>query len=160
MRVGKYSLIIIFVLFVLINTILLVTFNKFSNSVIGNKTIIGLKNDIMNYKKGGLLIVSKSLVNTSDEILFYDTKNSKKFLNHEVIKGIITTENDITYIIKDNEYISDDYVIGNTKDIKYIPLAGYLYTIFTSKIGYLLFVILPIVIYFILILRNYKKYEN
>lgn len=160
MRVGKYSLIIIFVLFVLINTILLVTFNKFSNSVIGNKTIIGLKNDIMNYKKGGLLIASKSLVNTSDEILFYDTKNSKNFLNHEVIKGVIKTENDITYIIKDNEYISDDYVIGRTEDIKYIPLAGYLYIIFTSKIGYLLFVILPIVIYFILIIRNYKKYEN
>ena len=85
--------------------------------------------------------------------MFYDIKNSKNFINNETV---IKKLDEKTYVIRDNEYISDEYVIGKVSDIKAIPFIGYLYNIFTSKIGYLLFVILPITLYFIILIRNYK----
>lgn len=154
MRVGKYILICIFVFFVIINTILLFTFNRFSNSVLFDKTIIGLKEDLLNYKKGSLIILKKGDVKIGDEILFYDTKNSKNFVNSERVMKVLNND---TFVIRDNEYVSTDYIIGKVDDIFVIPFIGYLYNIFTSKIGYLLFVIFPITFYFITLLRNYKK---
>lgn len=154
MRVGKCIFISIFILFVIINTVLLFTFNKFSNSLIGGRTFIGLKEDFLNYKKGSLIIVNKSAIDTGDNIIFYDIKNSNSFINNETI---IKKLDEKTYVIRDNEYISDEYVIGKVSDIKVIPFIGYLYNFFTSKIGYLLFVILPITLYFIILIRNYKK---
>lgn len=154
MRVGKYILIGIFVFFVIINTILLFTFNRFSNSVLFDKTIIGLKEDLLNYKKGSLIILKKGDIKIGDEILFYDTKNSKNFVNSERVMKVLNND---TFVIRDNEYVSTDYIIGKVDDIFVIPFIGYLYIIFTSKIGYLLFVIFPITFYFITLLRNYKK---
>ena len=154
MRVGKYILIGIFVFFVIINTVLLFTFNRFSNSVLFGKTIIGLKEDLLNYKKGSLIILKKGDVKIGDEILFYDTKNSKNFVNSERVMKVLNND---TFVIRDNEYVSKDYVIGKVDDALVIPFIGFLYNIFTSKIGYLLSVIFPITFYFITLLRNYKK---
>lgn len=154
MRVGKYILIGIFVFFVIINTVLLFTFNRFSNSVLFGKTIIGLKEDLLNYKKGSLIILKKGDVKIGDEILFYDTKNSKNFVNSERVMKVLNND---TFVIRDNEYVSKDYVIGKVDDALVIPFIGYLYNIFTSKIGYLLSVIFPITFYFITLLKNYKK---
>ncbi len=154
MRVGKYILIGIFVFFVIINTVLLFTFNRFSNSVLFGKTIIGLKEDLLNYKKGSLIILKKGDVKIGDEILFYDTKNSKNFVNSERVMKVLNND---TFVIRDNEYVSIDYIIGKVDDALVIPFIGYLYNIFTSKIGYLLSVIFPITFYFITLLRNYKK---
>lgn len=137
----------------IINTVLLFTFNKFSNSFIGGRTFIGLKEDILNYKKGSLIIINRSEINIGDNVLFYDIKNSKNFIDCEIVINKLDGK---TYVIRDNEYISDEYVIGKVSDIKAIPFIGYLYNIFTSKIGYLLFVILPITLYFIILIRNYK----
>lgn len=154
MRVGKYILIGIFVFFVIINTVLLFTFNRFSNSVLFGKTIIGLKEDLLNYKKGSLIILKKGDVKIGDDILFYDTKNSKNFVNSEKVVKVLNND---TFVIRDNEYVSKDYVIGKVDDALVIPFIGFLYNIFTSKIGYLLSVIFPITFYFITLLRNYKK---
>lgn len=154
MRVWKYILVGIFVFFVIINTVLLFTFNRFSNSVLFGKTIIGLKEDLLKYKKGSLIILKKGDIKIGDEILFYDTKNSKNFVNSERVMKVLNND---TFVIRDNEYVSTDYIIGKVDDIFVIPFIGYLYNIFTSKIGYLLFVIFPITFYFITLLRNYKK---
>lgn len=130
------------------------TFNRFSNSVLFGKTIIGLKEDLLNYKKGSLIILKKGDVKIGDDILFYDTKNSKNFVNSEKVVKVLNKD---TFVIRDNEYVSIDYIIGKVDDALVIPFIGYLYNIFTSKIGYLLSVIFPITFYFITLLRNYKK---
>ena len=143
---------------------MLLTFNKFSNSVISSHTIIGLTKEFSTYKKGDLLIIKNtSNIKTNDRIIFYDTNDRKNFINEEnVVRVIKTNEKETTYEIRDNEYLSGEYVIGTTNNIKRLPLIGYLYILTTSKIGYLLFVIIPIVIYFISILKKggYVKKEN
>ena len=143
----------IFIIFVIINTFLLFTFNKFSNSSFGGITIIGLKSDVLNYKRGSLVILKKNIINNGDDILLYDSRINNNICNETVIKKL----DEKTYVIRDNEYVSDEYVIGKVSDIKVIPFTGYLYNIFTSKIGYLIFIIFPITLYFALLIRNYKK---
>lgn len=143
----------IFVVFVIINTFLLFTFNKFSNSSFGGITIIGLKSDVLNYKRGNLVILKKNIINNGDDILLYDARSNNNICNEMVIKKL----DEKTYVIRDNEYVSDEYVIGKVSDIIVIPFIGYLYNVFTSKIGYLIFIIIPITLYFVLLIRNYKK---
>ena len=158
------SCLTLYVLFIIVVTMMLLTFNKFSNSVISSHTIIALTKEFSTYKKGDLLIIKNtSNIKTNDRIIFYDTNDRKNFINEEnVVRVIKTNEKETTYEIRDNEYLSGEYVIGTTNNIKRLPLIGYLYILTTSKIGYLLFVIIPIVIYFISILKKggYVKKEN
>lgn len=140
-------------------TLLLLSFNRFSNSVIGQTIIIGNTTEIENYKKGDLLIVPKSNnIQKGDTILFYDTKQGHNFLNSTYVKNVINTnENETTYVIRDDVYLSSEYVLGKTSDIKCISFLGYLYLLFTNKIGYLLFVIVPIITYLIIMVRKYRE---
>ena len=153
----KYGLIVIYVLFVLLITVLLFTFNKFSNSVVGNKIITGINYNVDIYKTGDLLIGSKNMsITKGDRILFYDTKNGKNHLSVAAVLDIKKTS-DTTYVIRDNEFLSSEYGIGKTSLVKRIPLIGFLYLFFTSRIGYLLFVVVPIILYFVSVLRKYRK---
>lgn len=159
MRIVKYTLVTIYILFVIIITAFLFTFNKFSNSVIGYKTIIGNKEILDDYKPGDLLVVSnKNEINEGDKILFYDTASGKNSLNiTEVVNIKSTNKNEKTYVIENNVFLSSEYVIGTKDETMRIPFIGYLYMFFTSKIGYLISVIVPIVIYLVYTLRKYKK---
>ncbi len=162
MKIVKYGLLSIYILFVLFITMLLFTFNKFSNSVIFDTTIIGNTTNIGKYNRGDLLIVSKKTpININDKILFYDTKSGKNFLNYTSVLDIIkTNDTETTYVIRDNVFLSSEYVIGNFNDIKSVPFLGYLYMLFTSKIGYLLFIIIPVIISFIFELRKYGRHDK
>ena len=160
MRVVKYGLLAFYVLFVIVTTVLLLTFNKFSDSKIGNITIADCEKNVSTLKKGDLLIVrNNSDIKVSDEILFYDTNSGIKFLNSDVVKEILDTDS-LTYVIRDNEYLSSENVIGTISTTIRLPLLGYLYLLFTSKQGYLLFVIIPIIVYFIFLLKKYKNAEK
>lgn len=158
MRIIRYGLAAFYLLFVVLVTLLLFTFNKFSDSMIGKKTIADAEYNISTFKKGDLLIVSNnSEIKVQDEILFYDTTNGKNFLNCEkVIRIIDTNDSETTYVIRDNEFISSDYVIGTKDHTVRIALLGYLYSFFTSRIGYLIFIIIPIIVYFIFLLKKYR----
>ena len=160
MRGVKYGLLTIYALFVILITILLFTFNKFSDSKIGNITIADSEKNISTLKKGDLFIISsKDDIKLGDEILFYDTSGGTNFLNSEVVKKVLDTDS-LTYVIRDNEFLSSEYIVGTAGSSIRIPLLGYLYVFFTSKIGYLLFVIIPIIVYLIILLKKYKYAEK
>ena len=129
MRIVKCVLLSFYLIFVVLITALLFTFNRFSDSVIGKKTIADIQDNISEYKKGDLLIVSKVQdIVAGDEILFYDTSNTKNFLNCEkVVKVIDTNNSETTYVIRDNEFVSSSYVIGSSKNCIRLPFLGYLY---------------------------------
>ena len=65
-----------------------------------------------------------------------------------------TNEKETTYVIRDNEYLSSEYVVGTDKTAKKVSNFGYIYKIFTSKLGYLVFVLVPLIVYFIFILKS------
>lgn len=158
MKIIKSLGMILYLILVIILTICLFTINPFKGSKIGNKTIIGLSNNVSNYKKGSLLLVTKEKIKVGDNILYYDTSNGKKSLELSLVKKIINTnQTETTYAIKDNLFLSDEYVLGTDKTIKSIPFLGYIYSILISSIGYLIVVIIPITTYFIMTLRKRKN---
>ena len=156
MKTIKYVFIFVYVVFVLVLTSMLFTFNKFSDSVIGNRTISTVKEDMGKFHKGDLIVVNKaSKIKVNDYIIFYDTNNNKNFLNMEKVEKIMkTNEKETTYVIRDNEYLSSEYVVGTDKTAKKVSNFGYIYKIFTSKLGYLVFVLVPLIVYFIFILKS------
>lgn len=158
MKIIKSLGMILYLILVIILTICLFTINPFKGSKIGNKTIIGLSNNLKSYKKGSLLLVTKEKIKVGDNILYYDTSNGKKSLKITNVKKIINTnQTETTYVVKNNLFLSDEYVLGTDKTIKSIPFLGYIYSILISSIGYLIVVIIPITTYFIMTLRKRKN---
>ena len=146
---------VLYLILIIILTVCLFTINPFKGSKIGNRTIISLSNNLKSYKKGSLLIVTKEKIKVGDNILYYDTSNGKKSLKITNVKKIINTnQTETTYVVKNNLFLSDEYVLGTDKTIKSIPFLGYIYSILISSIGYLIVVIMPITTYFIMTLRK------
>lgn len=146
---------VLYLILIIILTVCLFTINPFKGSKIGNRTIISLSNNLKGYKKGSLLIVTKEKIKVGDNILYYDTSKGKKSLEITNVKKIINTnQTETTYVVKNNLFLSDEYVLGTNKTIKSIPFLGYIYSILISSIGYLIVVIIPITTYFIMTLRK------
>lgn len=146
---------VLYLILIIILTVCLFTINPFKGSKIGNRTIISLSNNLKSYKKGSLLIVTKEKIKVGDNILYYDTSKGKKSLEITNVKKIINTnQTETTYVVKNNLFLSDEYVLGTDKTIKSIPFLGYIYSILISSIGYLIVVIIPITTYFIMTLRK------
>lgn len=155
MKIIKSLGMVLYLILIMILTVCLFTINPFKGSKIGNRTIISLSNNLKSYKKGSLLIVTKEKIKVGDNILYYDTSKGKKNLEITNVKKIINTnQTETTYVVKNNLFLSDEYVLGTDKTIKSIPFLGYIYSILISSIGYLIVVIIPITTYFIMTLRK------
>lgn len=155
MKIIKSLGMVLYLILIIILTVCLFTINPFKESKIGNRTIISLSNNLKGYKKGSLLIVTKEKIKVGDNILYYDTSKGKKSLKITNVKKIINTnQTETTYVVKNNLFLSDEYVLGTDKTIKSIPFLGYIYSILISSIGYLIVVIIPITTYFIMTLRK------
>lgn len=155
MKIIKSLGMVLYLILIIILTVCLFTINPFKGSKIGNRTIISLSNNLKGYKKGSLLIVTKEKIKAGDDILYYDTSKGKKSLKITNVKKIINTnQTETTYVVKNNLFLSDEYVLGTDKTIKSIPFLGYIYSILISSIGYLIVVIIPITTYFIMTLRK------
>lgn len=155
MKIIKSLGMVLYLILIIILTVCLFTINPFKGSKIGNRTIISLSNNLKSYKKGSLLLVTKEKIKVGDNILYYDTSKGKKSLKITNVKKIINTnQTETTYVVKNNLFLSDEYVLGTDKTIKSIPFLGYIYSILISSIGYLIVVIIPITTYFIMTLRK------
>lgn len=155
MKIIKSLGMVLYLILIIILTVCLFTINPFKGSKLGNRTIISLSNNLKSYKKGSLLIVTKEKIKVGDNILYYDTSKGKKSLKITNVKKIINTnQTETTYVVKNNLFLSDEYVLGTDKTIKSIPFLGYIYSILISSIGYLIVVIIPITTYFIMTLRK------
>ena len=155
MKIIKSLGMVLYLILIIILTVCLFTINPFKGSKIGNRTIISLSSNLKGYKKGSLLIVTKEKIKVGDNILYYDTSKGKKSLKITNVKKIINTnQTETTYVVKNNLFLSDEYVLGTDKTIKSIPFLGYIYSILISIIGYLIVVIIPITTYFIMTLRK------
>lgn len=159
MRIVKCVLFSLYLLFVILNTIFLFTIDDFGSSHFGDTVIFGLNNKVNGYKKGSLMVTNNDLddINIDDNILYYDVLNSKREVKMTKVKDIINKK-DTTIVINDGLFLSDKYLLGKNI-ILAIPFIGYLYNLFTGKVGYLIFIVIPIICMFIYQIFKYRK-EN
>lgn len=116
-------------------------------------------------KAGDLIIVKsiepKSLV-VGDIISYYDTIDGENVIKTHRIISIIDDGVRLYTTRGDNNDVDDDYVltevdiIGKYQNIK-IPLLGYIIDFFKSKWGFLLFIVLPLAVIFVVQLISLIK---
>lgn len=127
-------LLIIYILFIVLTTFLLLKQNEFKVSVINNKSVFVLNNDLYITK-------FKSKYEVNDKI-YYSNKSGK------IYSAKINAIKNNNYILDNNKSITKKNIVG-TNDYFKIPLIGLLYKVFTMKYVYLIVVILPIFICFL-----------
>lgn len=130
--------VIYLILTVLVTTVLL-SFNDKNIAEFDKNYIITIK-DNNNYNSNDLIIVKKTNQIKEGENVFY--YNNKK-VNVNKVKQI----NDDIIVLENNRTINDDEILG--KKSKTIPLLGLIYNTVTSRKGYLIIIILPMLIAFI-----------
>ena len=157
-KVGKILLSILLVLYAVVAIFLtacLLNYNDYKITVFGEKSLIIVNDDTLKdrYKKGSLLVVDKSnedKIQSGDDIIFYNTYNNQVSISiGEVISKEKVTDTETTYTVTGNYDISSEYLIGSTNDTKVYAVIGSILAILESRVGFLIFIILPITLAFL-----------
>ena len=144
-------IIIIYVVIAILVTICLLTFNQYRISEFGNKSliIINENDELYNYTKGDLLIVTKENLKSAKEgdlVFFYETRGVK-------IAKIVEVKDfgqvAVNYIIDGNYQVVEDDIIGTSNSVKVIPKAGRVLQILESKWGFLFLIVFPSLLAFL-----------
>ena len=137
-------------------TILLLSFNDYKMSQIGDYTVYIANDDLLEprFEEGSILIIEKSTdrnINTGDELFFYKVMNSQEFevvtakLQNRIYQGSRTA-----YITENGETYSSDYFIGKVDDTKVIPSPwGVILSILESKWGFLFCIVIVSLLLFL-----------
>lgn len=147
-RIISILLFSIYLLIVVSMTVYVLNINKYNISQIGNYSFL-INND------NSLLILNKKQnINVNDEVYYYDTYS--KYINinkSKILKKEIVNEHEIVYTLENNNLLSNNHLIGNSDGIN-IPILGKIIDILSSTLGFLVFIVLPIL--FILIYFTYS----
>lgn len=132
--IGVYLIITILITYVLLS------YNKYNIAEFNNSYLFA--------DKSNLMIVNKDdNIKNGDDIYYYGNNGKIKI-------GKVNSISDGVYTL-DNEYALDkDSVLGNKNKTKSYAILGSIYSILTSKWGYLFIIIFPMLITFV-----YEIYE-
>ncbi len=170
-NIGKFILyileLILIIYFIVITTFLLFR-NKYGYTEIGDTTFVPLKIDtaenIKDGKNGNLLVVKKTYnIKDGDLIYYYVVENERYIIKSDYVKSSFKGDNNILYTLDDERgsTVISTRVLG--KYANQYPNYGTIFSVLTSKFGFLIFVLLPIMCLFIYQLYSLiiiLKYEN
>lgn len=148
-------LIVLYAIFAISVTILLLSYNEYNCSVIGDNTLYIVKDESLEprYQKGDLLIIKKSIdknINIDDELIMYQVITSEEY---QLVTGKLTRKTqqgrNITYTLEEQGNFDSSYLVGRTKDVKVIHNLGTFLSIFESKWGYLFSVVIVSLLLFL-----------
>ncbi len=148
--IGKILLTVFLILYLgveIIVTACLVNFNDQRITEFGNQSWLIMDEDLGEYKKGDLVIVTKESgdeVSKGDNIFFYDIATDYTVNYAEVSDAYPSGENSYTFILPDNYNVNYEYYIG--KNVKVYKGIGTALSVLESKWGFLLLIILPTMI--------------
>jgi len=150
---------ILFVLYSIVAitvTILLLSYNDYNISEIGDYTVYIAKDDLLEprFEKGSILIIEKTTaknVQSGDEIFLYKVINSQEFevitakLQNKIQQGSRTA-----YVVDNGETYSSDYFIGKVEDTSVIGSPwGTVLSILESKWGFLFCIVIVSLLLFL-----------
>ena len=149
-------LFITYFILTIIVTYSLLSYNKYNISEFDDHYILTIKENINEIKTSDLLSIKKSTnLNLNDYVFYYDTHNAQVTVKIAQIKKIESVSDQEKTIVLDNELIlSSENILGTISNTTRYPLLGNVYNILTSKWGYPIIIILPMLVAFI-----YEVYE-
>ena len=150
----------------LFTTICLLSYNDFGTSVFGKNTFLIMDSDELepDYPEGDLVIVrrsSDSKIEVGEKVFYYNSAmntNTLVFLGKVENKAEVS-KTETTYTI-DGERVSSEFVIGAVKDSKKFSKLGLVLSVFTSRWGFMFFVLFPLlfaIIYEIMMIVEASK---
>ena len=146
--------VVIYAVVAMFLTACLLNYNDYKITVFGDKSLIIVNDDTLKdkYKKGSLLVVDKDgeEIKNGDEIIFYNTYNNQVSIAiAEVTSQEKITDTETTYTITGDYDISSEYLVGSTNNVKVYGTIGSILAVLSSRIGFLIFIILPITLAFL-----------
>lgn len=171
--IGKFLLYIfefIIIVYVIVITTFLLFRNKYGYTEVGNTTFVPLKIDTAEYikdgKEGNLLIVKNTPnLKEGDLIYYYTTEDERYVVKSDYIKSIFNGDGNKLYTLNDEagSTVVSTRVLG--KYANQYSGFGTIFSILTSKFGFLLLVLLPIMcifiyqLYSLIMVLKYEKVE-
>ena len=166
-RIISNSLFCIIIVSLLL--IICFSFNDKNIPRIGNHSLLVVRGKSMNpeLKNGYLIAVNREIKDRYEvgNVISFVDSNSKAIITHEIVE-VAEVNDEIRYLTKgiNNTNIDDDYVvnkqiIGEYEGFK-IPLLGYVTIFASTNVGYLLLVVLPLGIVFVLLMIELIKEVN
>lgn len=139
---------VIILIYVVIITLFFLNKNRFGFTEIGKSVFVSVDKDIVKEVSGSknldLLIIRKGKEIDSEKDVFYYSSLKDRFV---VKKGRIVVDNNNNAYYVNNSLMSSERVIGN--NCIRIPLIGGFLRAIENKIGFIIFIFLPIFLVFI-----------
>ena len=149
---------VVFVIIAVLTTTCMLSKNDYNVMQFGNKIWLLANKEMEDYPNNSLLIIKEDQRNVklNDEVFYYYENND----NNSVKYGKITAINNNSYTIEGEE-IEKNMIISSKENASKISVLGPIISILTSRYGYLLLIILPILAAFIyqvaLIIKELNK---
>lgn len=141
----------LYIIISLIVTTCLLHYNDYNITVINGKSLISLKSDYDDLKKGSLVVVKDNDISVGDKVFYYETNGSDVGVNLRSVKNINKINaSESTYTLDNDKVITKDFIIGTKNNAKVYPVIGGILLLLESKWGFLGIVILPVAVCFIL----------
>ena len=154
-KMGKVLLSVLGIVYlgvIIFATVCLLFYNQYKVTQINDKTFILIDSKSDKYTDGDLVIFTKNPNNeikNGDEIFFYEVSQGKVSVNTGVVSNSeVINEDETTFTINGNHKISSESVIGKTLTANVYPKVGKILYVIESRFGFLLFVILPALLFF------------
>lgn len=140
----------LYIIISLIVTTCLLHYNDYNITVINGKSLISLKSDYDDLKKGSLVVVKDNDINVGDKVFYYEANGSDVGVNLRSVKNINKINaSESTYTLDNDKVITKDFIIGTKNNAKVYPVIGGILLLLESKWGFLGIVILPVAVCFI-----------
>ena len=156
----------LYLIMVVFTTAFLLNRNDYGvSSFLGRSLVLVDENWESEYKKDALLFikpVDAKDIKEGDKAFFYDTYSSERKIKYiEVTKKEAVNENETTFTMKDNSVVSSQYLLGTHDSTFSLNFFGKILSLFQSRWGFLLIVVLPLFLAFLYeiyaIYREMKK---
>lgn len=140
----------LYIIISLIVTTCLLHYNDYNITVINGKSLISLKSDYDDLKKGSLVVVKDNGISVGDKVFYYEANGSDVGVNLRSVKNINKINaSESTYTLDNDKVITKDFIIGTKNNAKVYPVIGGILLLLESKWGFLGIVILPVAVCFI-----------
>lgn len=141
----------LYIIISLIVTTCLLHYNDYNITVINGKSLISLKSDYDDLKKGSLVVVKDNDISVGDKVFYYEASGNDVGVNLRSVKNINKINaSESTYTLDNDKVITKDFIIGTKNNAKVYPVIGGILLLLESKWGFLGIVILPVAVCFIL----------
>ena len=149
---------ILFVVYAIIAiavTVLLLSYNDYNNSEIGDYTVYIVTDDSLEpeYKQGSILLIKGTNdrnVQVGDQVFMYKVLNSSEY---EVINTTVQAKTQqgthLVYVVDNEERYASEYFIGKTNDTIVIEGWGYVLNLLESRWGYLFCIVVVSLLLFL-----------